>query len=284
MVKVLMAETTGSQGISVVIPSWNGRALLEKFLPSVVQSCAAFESRCCLPTEILIADDASNDDTVDWLCEYFPMVRCESAAQRRGFAPTVNRGVQAAKFSWVYVLNNDVALELNTLHTLIWHFENPLVFGVTGQVYDFATGQLRGAGHYGQFQRGFLRVHERYYVRGFEASTAVPYPTLWGSGGSVLYDRNKFLAIGGFEELFAPFGWEDVEICVRAWKQGFVMHYEPQSAVWHQFSSTIRPRFDQRWVQAIYEPPFRGLKGSPSFVWMLNYSLISEIGGISFFR
>jgi len=73
------------------------------------------------------------------------------------------------------------------------------------------------------------------------------------SHGSMLYDRNEFLSIGGFEELFAPLGWEDVEICVRAWKQGFVMHYEPQSAVWHQFSSTIGPRFDQRRVQAIYE-------------------------------
>jgi hypothetical protein len=48
----------------------------------------------CLPTEILTADDASNDDTVDWLRESFLMVRCESATQRRGFAPTVNRGVR----------------------------------------------------------------------------------------------------------------------------------------------------------------------------------------------
>ena len=43
----------------------------------------------------------------------------------------VVEGVRAANLSWVYGLNNDAALELNILHTLIWHFENPQVFGVT---------------------------------------------------------------------------------------------------------------------------------------------------------
>jgi glycosyltransferase involved in cell wall biosynthesis len=69
-----MGEPSAPRGISVVIPSWNGRALLVKFLPSVMQSSAAFESRYCLPAEIVIADDASSDDTVDWLRENFPTV------------------------------------------------------------------------------------------------------------------------------------------------------------------------------------------------------------------
>ena len=256
--EILNREGGAARGISVVIPSWNGRALLKKFLPSVVESIGAFEKRCGLPAEIVVSDDASDDDTVGWLRENFPAVRCDTAAVRRGFAPTVNRGVRAATFSWVYVLNNDVALEPSTLCPLIAHFDDPQVFAVSGQTYDFATGKLYGGGQWGEFRRGFLGVHERYFVREPEAASPTasgeaPYLSLWGSGGSTLYDREKYLAIGGFEELFAPYGWEDVEICVKAWKQGFATHYEPRSAIWHQFSSTIGPRFGRRRVRAVYE-------------------------------
>lgn len=255
--EILNGEGGAARGISVVIPSWNGRALLEKFLPSVVESIGAFEARCGLPAEIVVSDDASDDDTLAWLREHFPAVRCDTAKLRRGFAPTVNRGVRAAKFSWVYVLNNDVALEPNTLCPLIAHFDDPQVFAVSGQTYDFATGKLYGGGQWGEFRRGFLGVHERYFVRESEATAGSPDPkpylSLWGSGGSTIYDRGKYLAVGGFVELFAPYGWEDVEICLKAWKQGFATHYEPRSAIWHQFSSTIGPRFGRRRVRAVYE-------------------------------
>jgi GT2 family glycosyltransferase len=236
----------------VVIPSWNGRLLLEKFLPSVLQSVAAFQSASSLPAEVLIADDDSMDDTAAWLGEKFPTVRFETARPRRGFAPTVNRGVRAAKYSWVYVLNNDVALEPNTLAPLIRHFEDQSVFGVVGQVYDAATGLLIGGGQYGEFRRGFLGVHERFFVRESEPASATPYVTLWGNGCSTIYDREKFLAIGGFEELFAPYGWEDVEIGIKAWKQGMPTIYEPRSAIWHARSATIGSRFSRRHVRAVY--------------------------------
>lgn len=240
-------------GISVVIPSWNGRPLLQKFLPSVMESVAAFQSVASLPAEVLIADDDSSDDTAVWLGEQFPTVRFETAEPRRGFAPTVNRGVRAAKYSWVYVLNNDVALEPGTLLPLIGHFKNPAVFGVIGQVYDAETGLLIGGGQYGKFRRGFLGVHERYFVRESEPVSEVPYLTLWGNGCSTIYDREKFLAVGGYEVLFAPYGWEDVEIGIKAWKQGFPTLYEPRSAIWHARSATIGSRFNRRLVRAVYD-------------------------------
>ena len=247
------AAPASSPGLSVVIPSWEGRALLQKFLPSVVQSVDAFQSTCSLPAEIFVADDASSDDTPAWLRAHFPSVRCESSPTRCGFAPTVNRGVRAARYSAVYVLNNDVALEPDTLSSLLPHLSDPFVFAVTGQVHDFASGLLRGAVQLARFRRGFLGIHERLYVNASDSSPSAPFLTLWASGGSTLFDREKFLALGGFEELFAPFGWEDVELCLRAWKQGFTIHYEPRSSIWHQFSSTIGSRHSRRHVRAVYE-------------------------------
>ena len=239
-------------GLSVVVPNWNGRALLEKFLPSVIDATHAFESACGQPAEVIVADDASSDDSQAWLRTHWPQVRFESGANQQGFAPTANRGVRAARFPLVYLANNDVALTATTLPPLAAHFRDPQVFAATGNAYDFATGVLRGAGQRGRFRRGFLRVHSRFFV-------PAPFPqiqplvSLYATGGSSLFDREKFLALGGFEEMLAPYGWEDVELSLRAWKQGFEVRYEPRSAIWHQFSSTIGSQVSRRQAAAVYD-------------------------------
>ena len=239
-------------GLSIVIPNWNGRTLLEKFLPSVVQSARAFEAATGQPSEILVADDASTDDSETWLRAHFPGVRFESGSLQQGFAPTANRGVRAARFPLVYLLNSDVALAPDTLPPLAAHFRDANVFAVTGNAYDFATGILRGAGQRGAFRRGFLRVHSRFFVPSPSAEMQ-PLLTSFATGGSSLFDRAKFLALGGLNEMLAPYGWEDVELSLRAWKQGFEIRYEPRSAIWHQFSSTIGAHVPRRRASAAYE-------------------------------
>ena len=239
-------------GLSIVVPNWNGRALLEKFLPSVIESARAFEAACGQPTEILIADDASTDDSEKWLRAHWPEVRFETSPHQRGFAPAANRGVRAARFSLVYLVNNDVALTGATLPPLAAHFRDPKLFAVTGNAYDFATGVLRGAGQRGRFRRGFLGVHSRFFVSD-PPPQMPPLNTLYATGGSSLFDRERFLALGGFEETMAPYGWEDVELSLRAWKQGFEVRYEPRSAIWHQFSSTIGSNVSRRQANAVYD-------------------------------
>ena len=242
-------------GVSIVIPNWNGRALLEKFLPSVAESARAFEAASGQPAEILVADDASTDDSGAWLRANWPAVRFESSQAgqgQQGFAPTANRGVRSSRFRLVYLLNNDVALAAATLPPLAAHFRDPAVFAATGNACDFVTGVLRGAGQRGRFRRGFLSVHSRFFVPSPPAEMP-PLATLYATGGSSLFDRDKFLALGGFDEILSPYGWEDVELSLRAWKQGFEVRYEPRSAIWHQFSSTIGERVSRRRAAAVYD-------------------------------
>jgi GT2 family glycosyltransferase len=239
-------------GLSVVVPNWNGRALLERFLPTAIEAARAFEAACGQPAEILVADDASTDDSEPWLRAHWPEVRFERSARQQGFAPTANRGVREARFSLVYLVNNDVALTAGTLPPLAAHFRDANVFAVTGNAYDLATGILRGAGQRGRLRRGFLGVHSRFFAPSPPAQMQ-PLMTLYATGGSSLFERDKFLALGGFDEMLAPYGWEDVELSLRAWKQGFEIRYEPRSAVWHQFSSTIGAHVPRRSATATYE-------------------------------
>lgn len=254
----MMTTHTRTPGLSVVIPNWNGRALLEKFLPSVVTAAAAFEAASRQPSEVIVADDASTDDSLEWLAVHFPQVHIEAGERNQGFAATANRGVAAARFGLVYLVNNDVALAPASLPPLIGHFDDPHVFAVASQAYDYSSGVLRGAGQVGEIRRGFLGIHRRYFVPAppsaepAPAKDKRPFLTLYASGGSSLFDREKFLELGGFDKLFAPFGWEDVELGLRAWRRGYEVRFEPHSAVWHEFSSTLGG-LPRRRVRAIYE-------------------------------
>ena len=254
MPEPIASASVSKPGLSIVIPTWNGRALLERYLRTVVRAAAVFESTCGQETEIIVADDASDDGTCAWLASHFPRVRSEPGGARAGFAATANRGAQAARYGLVFLVNNDVALDASTLPPLAGHFGNsPAVFAAASQVYDFDTGRLSGAGQLGDFRRGFIGIHRRYCVEPSNAQPQRPWLTLFATGGSSMFDRRAFLDLGGFDESFAPFGWEDVELSLRAWKLGFEVHYEPRSAVWHQFSSTITPAYSRHYVRMIYE-------------------------------
>jgi GT2 family glycosyltransferase len=112
-----------TEGLSIVVINWNGRGLLDKFFPTVVEAARSFESSRGEPTEIIVADDASSDDSGSWLRAHWPQVRFESSSAQRGFAPTANRGFQASRFPMVYLVNNDVALAPATLAPLADDYE-----------------------------------------------------------------------------------------------------------------------------------------------------------------
>ena len=112
---------------------------------------------------------------------------------------------------------------------------------------DLTTGEDVGTGKVGGFSRGFLRVH-RSYAPAEDARR--PLPSIFPNGGATLFDRGRFLELGGFDELFAPFYFEDVELGYRAWKRGWAVGYEPRAVVRHRFSSTIGS-FGRSTIQAV---------------------------------
>ena len=227
--------------VSVVIPTWNGRHLLERFLPFVIASASAHKQASQGAVEIVVVDDGSTDDSVDWLnrqARTHVPVRVIVNDANLGFGAACNRGVTEARHPLVVLLNNDVALDQDAIRRLAAHFEDrgtpSLLVAVHCQVLDFDTNAVAGAGQLGRFRRGFIRVHESYSPRG-----EGPWPSMFASGGSSMVDRSRFLELGGFDPLFAPFYLEDVELSYRAWKRGLGVGYAPDAIARHQFSSTI---------------------------------------------
>jgi O-antigen biosynthesis protein len=248
--------------ISIVIPNWNGQSLLQRFLPSVISAANFYAQQTRNKVEIVIVDDGSTDESVAWLEGFaFEGLSLASVVDERkttlrllqneinlGFGKTCNKGIAASRYPLVFLLNNDVEVEVGAIRPLVTHFADESVFAVHCRVFEFETKKECGTGKIGDFARGFIRVHQSYRTAtepqdGSADSSAGERPALYSifaSGGSAMYDREKFIQLGSFDELLTPIYWEDVEISYRVWKRGYTVLYEPRSVVHHRVSSTMR--------------------------------------------
>ncbi|MBI3282589.1 glycosyltransferase, partial [Candidatus Curtissbacteria bacterium] len=189
--------------ISVVIPNYNGRQLLSKNLPQVLKNCP--------DCQMIVVDDASTDGSASFIKENFKKIKViehpinkQSFSSNRGFANAVNRGVENASGDLVLLLNSDVSPRPNFIKVAAEHFEKDKgdLFAVGLADYSHEDGKIIVRGRGGaKFKKGFLSH--------FKASSAAG-ETLWVSGGSSLVARDKFLELGGFDDVYAPFYWEDI--------------------------------------------------------------------------
>lgn len=237
-------------GVSIVIPTWNGLPLLKHFLPSIHEAVRLYADETGSSAEIIVADDGSDDETAKWLLSHGfsepgPPVESESGSIRfvlvrndrnAGFGEACNRGFAAARHRLVFLVNNDVEVARDAIGPLVESFTDPTVFAAHCRVFDLESGREVGTGKLGSFSKGFFRVHRSYTA----TRSGLTLFSMFAGGGSSMFDRDKFLELGGFDRLLAPYYWEDVELSIRAWKRGYSVLYQPSSVVRHRVSSTIR--------------------------------------------
>lgn len=206
-----------AQKISVIIPSYNGQKLLAQNLPKACENCP----NC----QIIVVDDGSTDDSADFVRENFPQIKLIKSEKNQGFAKAVNLGVQKASGDLIILLNSDVAPRSDFLKLPLSHFKNKKVFGVGLCDLSHEKEKIIERGRGGA-----------YFTKGFVSHFALPSEkgeTLWVSGGSAIFDRQKFLELGGFDSIFAPFYWEDIDLAFRAWQKGYICLFEPGAKVDH---------------------------------------------------
>jgi len=115
--------------VSVIIPSFNGKELLEEYLPSLKTALEPYSGA----SEILIVENGSTDETVSFLNRNYPEVRILKNSVNKGFGPAVNWGVREAKYDIVLLLNNDIRVDKDFIAPLARHFDDPAVFAVVSK-------------------------------------------------------------------------------------------------------------------------------------------------------
>jgi len=234
--------------ISIVIPNFQGEWELPETLVAL---------RGALPpdgteVEVVVCDDASTDGGVALVGRDFPWVRLLRRAENGGFAAACNTAAAAVESPLIYFLNSDARPRPGFLEPLLPHFADDAVFSVMslnvapdGRAQDPVQAVPR-------VRFGQLRLPT---AVGPDGSTSVAalqalgsLPTLYGSGSALLVRRDRFLALGGFSEIFSPFYYEDVDLGWRAWRRGWTCLIEPASVVVHTAGRTIGATRDRGWV------------------------------------
>jgi len=241
-------DRKGAVAASVVIPNWNGRDLLEKYIPSVIEAMAGNPEN-----EILVVDNGSTDGSADFLRAAFPQVKVLALATNLGFGGGSNAGFRAAKNQIVVLLNSDMRVAPDFLAPLLAGFTDPGVFAVSCQIFfsDPAKPREETGLTQGWWQDGGLRVRHR-----IDAAVDDLFPCFYGGGGSCAFDRAKFLELGGFDRIFEPFYLEDTDLGYMAWKRGWKVLYQPRSVVYHEHRGTIGKKFTPEFVQSVLKKNF----------------------------
>ena len=197
---------------------------------------------------MIVVDDASGDGSWDYVASAFPGVHL-LRSEGQGFGAACNTGVRVAENGLVLLLNNDIRPAPDFLSPLPAHFEHPEVFAV-GCKFLRADGSLRGAlGNRtrGEWCQGQLHLHHEME----ETRLRKTCPQLYANGGAMAVRRDRFFLLGGFDSLYRPFYWEDVDLSYRAWKRGWRVLYEPASVVYHEQAASTGRLHRPQYVQAI---------------------------------
>jgi GT2 family glycosyltransferase len=241
----ICAPRPSETGISVIIPSRNGKPLLEAQLPAIARDLEPFTA------EIIVVDNGSGDGTAQWLRAAWPQVRFEVSSEPLSFARAVNRGIAVARYSHVCLLNNDMLIEPGFFGALVHAFERvPDLFCATAQIL-FPEGVRR--------EETGKTVMAQSHPEDFPIRCDEPLPgedlsyVLYGSGGCSLYDAARLSALGGVDQAYEPAYVEDLDLGYRAWQRGWPSVYVAGAVVEHRHRATTSRYYTDAQLERILE-------------------------------
>jgi GT2 family glycosyltransferase/glycosyltransferase involved in cell wall biosynthesis len=223
---------------SIVILNWNGKDLLAQGLPSILKAVQQ-DGR---PHEIIVVDNGSTDGSVEFVAKKFGGVRIVALPNNTGFGNGNNAGVRAASHNIVVLLNNDMVVEPGFLRPLLAGFREN-TFAVSSQIFhqDASARREETGKTSARLRRGMIEYAHLPVDPG--PSSRPYYPAFWAGGGSSAFHRGRFLALGGFQEIFSPAYVEDTDLSYRAWKAGWEIRFAPASIVYHKHRASSSRRF-----------------------------------------
>ena len=216
---------------SVVIPSYNGRRLLEVCLASIER---------CRPVgieiEVIVADDASTDDTSAWIEAVHPRVRLVRLEANRGFVGAANAGIAAATGDVVQLLNNDTEVCPGWIEAGLAPFADPRVGSVAPLVRVRSDpSRVDSAGDsYAFIGWPCKRGHGQKAVDWAGHASDLVFGA---SGSSAFYRASALSKVGAYDPAFGSY-YEDVDLAFRLRWAGYSCVYTPACQILHEVSAS----------------------------------------------
>ena len=267
--------------IAVAILNWNGRKLLEDFLPSVVE----YSSKAT----IYLIDNASTDDSVIFVRQNFPNIEIIKNKENYGFSKGYNVGLQEIKEEVVCLLNSDVEVTENWIESIESLFNRDQKIAVIQpKILDY---KKRSYFEYAGAAGGFIDELGYPFCRGrifdtleedrgqYNDETQI----FWASGASFFIRKSIFEEVGGFDEDYFAHH-EEIDLCWRIQNQGYKIYYSPNSKVYHLGGGTLSTMNSKKTFLNFRNSLFNLLKNLPLKHSIPKLFLRMILDGIAGFR
>ncbi|ALW85945.1 glycosyl transferase family 2 [Hymenobacter sedentarius] len=222
--------------VAIVILNWNGANFLRRFLPGVIDHADG--------ARVIVADNASTDDSVELLARDFPLVELLLLDRNFGFCEGYNQALAQVDSDFVVLLNSDVEVTLGWLRPLRGLLEaSPRIAAVQPKIlaqadptyFEYAGA---GGGYLDRLAYPFCRGRLFDTLEKDHGQYDDPRPVAWASGACLLVRRSAWQELGGLEPAFFAH-MEEIDFCWRLWNAGHEVWYHGSSAVYHVGGGTL---------------------------------------------
>jgi len=222
--------------IAIVILNWNGKSLLEQFLPSVVKHSDN--------ASIYVADNASTDDSLAYINNHYPEIKIVQNQTNGGYARGYNEALSKIEADIYCLLNNDVEVSKNWLRPIIEEFSSSqLTAAIQPKLLDYKNKEYF---EYAGAAGGFIDKFGYPFCRGrifdtIEKDTGQyddNTPIFWASGACLFIRKSVFEELGKFDEDFFAHQ-EEIDLCWRIQNGGYTIMYISDSVVYHLGGGTL---------------------------------------------
>ena len=217
--------------ISVIIPTYNN----DKFAANLKNNLQFLKDY-----EIIVVNDNPDISITDQLSIFD--VQIIHHQKNKGFAGAVNTGIHSSKGDHIFLLNDDVLLQDDTFQNALIEFENNSNLFAVSFAQIEKNGDMVGKNIL-FWQNGFIQ-HD-------QADNLNKGSTGWAEGGSAIFDAKKMKQLGGMDELYSPFYWEDIDLSYRAKLCGYEVIFDPGIKVIHHHETTIGSQFSKKKITSI---------------------------------
>jgi hypothetical protein len=269
--------------VAVVILNYNGKKLLQQYLPSVLQHSSG--------AEIYIADNASSDDSIAFLEKEFPQVKRIRLSKNYGFAQGYNEALKQVEADYFVLLNSDVEVSAGWLE--------PVISVMTADTNVVACQpKLLAYNHKNEFEYagacgGYIDKYGYPFCRGrmFDVleKDKGQYDSLqevfWATGACMFVRADIFKEMHGFDDTYFAH-MEEIDLCWRMKNRGYKIMAVPSSVVYHLGGGTLN-KVSARKTFLNFRNNLRMIvKNYPSSNWfgvIFIRLLLDGVAGVKFF-
>lgn len=267
--------------VAVVILNWNGRALLERYIPQVI------EATTYAGADIIVADNASTDDSVLYMRSSYPRCTLLLLAKNYGFAGGYNKAIaQLQEYDAVVLLNSDVAPAKGWLEPMVALMERDKRVAVCGP--KIKDDKDRKMFEYAGAAGGFVDIFGYPYCRGRVFETIEEdkgqydsdIDCMWVSGAALMIRTKVYLENGGLDEDFFAH-MEEIDLCWRLRNQGYRIVCVAESEVYHLGGATLSSINPRKTYLNFRNNLWMMIKNHTSKVWWLIIFFRMILDGIA---